>query len=221
MNLYLCITEVCERYRIRTLQPLLVDGCSHLPLNAGACFLVMEEEIWRVIEESLGKYEVSNYGRVRNSSSKNILKETNTRNYRYVSMWFGNNRVRKSVHILVAKAFVDNPYCLPQVNHKDENPANNRSDNLEWCSASYNACYGSRNKKMLRTRKQRHTQTREKPVLQISPLGKHIAEYVSILEASRQTGIDYSNISKCCRDSCYNKSAGGYIWKYANESRNG
>lgn len=29
------------RYRIRTLQPPLVDGCSHLPSNVGDCFLVM------------------------------------------------------------------------------------------------------------------------------------------------------------------------------------
>lgn len=32
---------VCERYQTEVLQPPLVDGSSHLPLNAGDCFVIM------------------------------------------------------------------------------------------------------------------------------------------------------------------------------------
>lgn len=46
------------------------------------------------------------------------------------------------VHRLVARAFIENENNLPQVNHKDENPANNCVDNLEWCTAKYNMNYG-------------------------------------------------------------------------------
>ena len=46
------------------------------------------------------------------------------------------------VHRLVAAAFIANENNLPQVNHKDENPANNCMDNLEWCTAKYNMNYG-------------------------------------------------------------------------------
>ena len=54
------------------------------------------------------------------------------------------NKRRYMVHRLVAEAFIDNPYDLPQVNHKDENPKNNNVNNLEWCTREYNVNYGGR-----------------------------------------------------------------------------
>ena len=48
------------------------------------------------------------------------------------------------LHRLVAEAFIPNPDNLPCINHKDENPLNNRADNLEWCSYKYNNEYNDR-----------------------------------------------------------------------------
>lgn len=50
-----------------------------------------------------------------------------------------------------------------------------------------------------------------KAVLQFTKDGQFIAEYPSISEASRQTGIPASNISYCC--SGKNRTTGGSIWK--------
>ena len=48
----------------------------------------------------------------------------------------------KTVHRLVADAFIPNPNGLPVVNHKDNNRKNPHVDNLEWCTQSYNIQYG-------------------------------------------------------------------------------
>ena len=53
----------------------------------------------------------------------------------------------------------------------------------------------------------------KKPILQFSKDGEFIAEYPSIIEASRQTGCNSGNICSCCMGKY--KSAGGYLWRYA------
>ena len=48
-------------------------------------------------------------------------------------------------------------------------------------------------------------------ILQFSKDGEFIAEYPSIMEASRQTGCYQSHIGSCCKGN--RKSTGGYIWR--------
>ena len=49
-------------------------------------------------------------------------------------------------------------------------------------------------------------------VLQFTKDREFIAEYYSISQANRETGINIGNIAACCRDE--RKSAGGFIWKF-------
>ena len=50
----------------------------------------------------------------------------------------------KSVHRLVAQAFIPNPNNYPIINHKDCNGRNNDVRNLEWCTYKYNNEYNGR-----------------------------------------------------------------------------
>lgn len=53
-----------------------------------------------------------------------------------------------------------------------------------------------------------------KRIVQMDLSGNFIASYKSIREADRITGIDRSQISKCCQGITNYNSAKGFIWKY-------
>ena len=103
-------------------------------------------EIWRDIKEYNGKYQVSNLGNVRRIYEKKQSKmlSTNISGNGYLRVFLYNEDKTRNVvfvHKLVAKAFIPNPHGYTVVNHKDENKTNNRVDNLEWCTQSYNVRY--------------------------------------------------------------------------------
>ena len=94
-------------------------------------------------------YQVSDQGRVRNKETGRILKLSQvnkSKKYLKVALPRYGKWKFYLVHRLVAEAFIPNPdpEHLTQVNHRDEDPTNNRVDNLEWCDAKYNINYGTR-----------------------------------------------------------------------------
>lgn len=104
----------------------------------------MEE--WRtiIIDETPTHYEVSSYGKVRNSNSGRLLKLDDSNGYKRANIFINGKRKAYFVHRLVAMAFIPNPDKLPFINHKDEIKDNNFVDNLEWCTSQYNNTYGTR-----------------------------------------------------------------------------
>lgn len=58
---------------------------------------------------------------------------------------------------------------------------------------------------------------RSKPVDMLDAEGNLIESFHGAAEASRKTGIDVSTIAKCCKAEHYNKTAGGYQWRYHTE----
>lgn len=78
----------------------------------------------------------------RSTGKRVLLSQSNDkRGYKMVNVRACNESVQIKVHRLVALCFLPSPNSLPQVNHKDENPANNHASNLEWCDQKYNVNY--------------------------------------------------------------------------------
>lgn len=51
-----------------------------------------------------------------------------------VDLCKNNIKYKFLVHRLVADVFISNANNLPEVNHKNKNRADNRLENLEWCT---------------------------------------------------------------------------------------
>ena len=99
---------------------------------------------WKEIENTNGRYLVSDDGRVFSVLSNRIIKQQlNNTGYYRVELNINGVVKRLLVHRIVAKAFIPNPNNYEYVNHKDENHKNNHVDNLEWCTPKYNTNYGT------------------------------------------------------------------------------
>ena len=179
------------------------------------------EEIWKDIEDFEGQYQVSNLGRIKSlkreancGKGKIIIKERILKNmigkhgYYYVHLGKNGCKNAKTVHRLVAKAFINNNDNFPVVNHIDGNKRNNNVQNLEWCTYSKNIKHAYINNLK---------KPPEKEVLQYDTNGKFIKKWKSGKVAAQKLNINYCHISSCCTGK--SKIAGGFIWKHANEDK--
>lgn len=172
-------------------------------------------EIWKPVVGYEGLYEDSNLGRVKSlnynhTGSERVLKPADRgKGYLFVTLCKDGKKKNHLVHRLVAKSFIPNPLSLPQVNHKDCNPQNNRVENLEWCTQEYNINYGTRNEKVSRVLT--NHPSKSKPVLQYTLDGQLVREWPSAMEAGRNS-FNQGAISACCRGELTTYK--GYKWVY-------
>ena len=171
-------------------------------------------------------YFIYEDGRVFSTKSNKFLKHNvSSCGYPSVELFNSEGSSRKTVHRLVAEAFIPNPDNYPQINHIDENKLNSSAENLEWCTAKYNMNYGV-GAKMRHSKIDYSTQARKdnmraaamkrrRPVEQYDREGNLVAKYDSGMDAERALGIRHSvaRIIEVCRGK--RKTAYNYIWKYS------
>jgi hypothetical protein len=98
-------------------------------------------EQWKPCPGFEGWYQVSDLGRVRRVTRGKGTYFGRIRNarptskgYLLVNLYKAGKQYARTVHRLVALAFIPNPLSLPEVHHVDEIKAHNWADNLEWLS---------------------------------------------------------------------------------------
>ena len=109
-------------------------------------------EIWKSITGYEGYFEVSNLGNFRSKDrfirykqngirkypGKPLKTETIVEGYQRVVLMKEGVKKRFMCHRIVAQEFIPNPNNKPFINHIDGNPANNKVENLEWCTQEEN-----------------------------------------------------------------------------------
>ena len=166
---------------------------------------IVNEEIWKNITITGYEqyYKISTHGNIKSLHTNKLLKQSNRGTYLGVQLSARGTSRTESIHRLVALSFIENPDNLPIVNHKDGDKLNNKLSNLEWVSNKENVKH-ARDTKLHISKTYRVSQYKDDEL---------VKTYNSITDAKRETGISDSKI--CCVCKGKRKSAGGFVWKYA------
>ncbi|EOH45638.1 TPA: hypothetical protein IXN57_000426 [Enterococcus faecium] len=174
-------------------------------------------EVWKDIEGYEGLYQVSNLGRVKSLERVTIRKDgrklpcrerilklqTDRNSYCQIQLCKDGKIKNYRIHVLVAKHFIGERPESYQVNHIDENKANNAVFNLEYLTPKENSNHGTHNARVARNH--------EKIVLATSLKTKHAMVFRSTKEGGRH-GFNQGDIAACCRGE--RKQHKGYTWQY-------
>jgi hypothetical protein len=147
-------------------------------------------------------------GQILRQRSRNKKHGNSKTHYSMVTLWDNGKKLDVEVHRLVANAFIENPNGEKYVNHKDGNGLNNSVDNLEWCSASYNA------KHSVYVLGNNPKRWKAKAILQKTLDGEIVKEWESAWEIQRQLGFCQVSISRCCRRVKKSGIMYGYLWDF-------
>lgn len=161
------------------------------------------EERWAKIE-GFPRYSVSDAGCIRNDKTGRILKcAMNVSGYAVVTLRKPDDGAQKTllVHIIVCRAFIENPKDLPVINHLDGDKMNPAAYNLEWTTYSGNSRHAA---DVLGTLSGSRPHAR--PVLQLEPLRL----FDSIAQAARAIGTTPREIRRCIEHPDRNYTSHGY-----------
>lgn len=182
------------------------------------------KEVWKDIVGYEGCYKVSNYGNVKSVARKRMcngvimpIKERNIAlvdrgsGYLAACLYKDGKKKLKSVHRIVAEAFIPNPGNRKCIDHIDGSRNNNFYLNLRWCNYkenNNNPITLERNRKASVTRGIK----RGKAVFQYNMNGEFLKEWANSNQAGNFLGIAPYGIIKCCKGEY--RQFRGYRWSF-------
>ena len=192
----------------------------------------MEQEIWKDIEGYEGKYQVSNYGRVKSLGRfidkkgqsqaylhERILSTKIHKGYKTVCLYSNNKQKTFSVHRLIANTFIPNPNNFPHIDHINTIRADNRIENLRWVNRSMNMMNEITHKKRSeywkeKTKKGENVwvERKKRKVVAFDENYNIVYEFNTITEAAKFINRSHANICVACKD--IHKTCKGLHWQY-------
>lgn len=106
--------------------------------------LNLNDKYCKPIKDYEDLYLVSECGCVFGIVRSKFLLPQKGKHYLQVQLNKNGIGITKTIHRLVAQAFVPNPSNKPEVNHIDGNKLNNNAYNLEWVTSSENSIHAIR-----------------------------------------------------------------------------
>lgn len=186
-------------------------------------------EIWKNIE-GYPNYQVSNLGRVKSLErfyvsanggqryiEEHIVKaQYNKKGYLRLHLSKNGKLYSKSVHRLVAEAFILNSENKPCVDHINGKRDDNRVENLRWCTIkenNNNPIYKENN----RNARVGGKNCNSKWVVKLDDNNVILYVYDSVSNALKDHNVKNGHISDCCNGKYGYKTFKGYKWQYMDD----
>ncbi len=148
----------------------------------------LDDEIWKEVPATNGKYKVSNYGRVKsfafNKEDGKIMTPSIMGHFNTIKVRVDQKVTNWYIHKLVAEVFIPKPdEQLEHVIHIDMNYNNNHTSNLKWVSK----------KELMKQQAKRNSKSFDRSIIRNSKLKE---EDVAVLKALIQRGVTNVEIAK-------------------------
>ena len=142
--------------------------------------------------------------------------------YPFVMLYKDGRGKQRYIHRLVARAFIPNPDNKREVDHIDNDKANNTVVNLRWVTRRENQNNEITRAKMLENTSKYASQVGadnpfSRKVRMYSLDGEYLRTFDTLEAAGNYAGISSQQIGRVCRGERF--SSGGYIWAYDGEAK--